>query len=180
MKQLLALICLCLSLNAEAARITADGFSIEVPEGWQVQQGVMNVPLMARPAQATDAEGWGQDLLTVTREPVDRRRTCLEGFTLRKLAEFAYHASQFQKLEELPLELPASLKGKGSSVATRLTLRYREGPRELMAYVLIVDAGSHFLTATLTSSPTRFEFQRARFRTVVESLRRASASRSAR
>lgn len=175
MKHLFALTCLCLSLNAEAARIKADGFSIEVPDGWQVQQGVMNVPLMARPAQASDAEGWGQDLLTVTREAVDQRRTCLEGFTLRKLGEFAYHASQFQKMEELPLELPA----KGGRVANLLTLRYREGPRELMAYVMIMDAGSHFVTATITSSPARFEFQRARFRSVLESLRRASSVKPA-
>ena len=172
MKRLLALLCLCLPLMAEAARTQAEGFSIELPEGWQAQQGLMGVPLMARPPQATDAEGWGQDLLTVTREPADRRRTCLEGFTLRKLGELSYHAATFEKLEQIALDLPA----KNGRPATLLTLRYREGPRELMAYVLILDAGSHFLTATLTSSPARFEFQRARFRSVVESLRRASAT----
>lgn len=172
MKSWLALLCLALPLAAQAARVKGDGFSIDVPDGWQVQRGVMGVPLMARPPQATDAEGWGQDLLTVTAEPADRRRTCLEGFTLRKLSQFGYHASEFQKLEEEALELPA----KNGRVATRLTLRYREGPRELMAYVLILDAGSHFLTATVTSSPARFEFQRARFRTLVESLRRASGT----
>ncbi len=90
----------------------------------------------------------------------------------RKLAELAYHASDFSKVEEQALDLPA----KNGQPATRLTLRYREGPRELMAYVLILDAGTHFLTATLTSSPARFEFQRARFRSVVESLRRAPRS----
>lgn len=154
---------------AQAARVAGDGFSIELPEGWQSKQGIMGVPLMARPPQATDSEGWGKDLLTVTVEPADKRRTCLEGFTQRKLGELRYHASEFQKLEEEALDLPA----KNGRPATRLTLRYREGPRELMAYVLILDAGSYFLTATLTSTPARFEFQRARFRTLVESLRRA-------
>lgn len=168
--RLLLLLCATLPLLAQAARVKGEGFSIEVPEGWQVQHDLMGVPLMARPAQASDAEGWGQDLLTITREPVNHRRTCLEGFTQRKLGEFAYHASQFEKLEEEALQLPA----KGGREATRLTLRYREGPRELMAYVLILDAGSHFLTATLTAPPARFEFQRARFRAVVESLRTAS------
>ena len=170
MRLLLALLCLHLPLMAQAARVTGDGFSIELPEGWQAKQGVMGVPLMARPPQATNPEGWGQDLLTVTVEPADKRRTCLEGFTLRKLGELRYHAAEFQKLEEEALDLPA----KNGRPATRLTLRYREGPRELMAYVLILDAGSQFLTVTLTSTPARFEFQRARFRTAVESLRPAS------
>ena len=167
MKRLLTLAALLLPLSAFAARVVGDGYSIEVPQGWESRQGVMDVPLMARPPQATDAEGWGQDLLTVTVEKADKRRTCLEGFTQRKLKEFAYHASQFEKLEELPLEL----QGR---VATLLTLRYREGPRELMAYVLILDAGNRFLTATITSSPARFEFQRAKFRSAAESLRPAS------
>ena len=175
MKTLLTWLCLCLPLLAQAAPTRGEGFSIELPTGWQAQQGVMGVPLMARPPKDSDPEGWGQDLLTVTREAVDRRRTCLEGFTLRKLGELSYHAAAFEKLEQVALDLPA----KNGRPATLLTLRYREGPRELMAYVLILDAGSHFLTATLTSSPARFEFQRARFRTVVESLRRAS-SRAAR
>ena len=163
----LALLCLGLPLLAQAARVQGDGFSIDLPKDWESRQGVMDVPLMARPPQASDAEGWGQDLLTVTVEKADKRRTCLEGFTQRKLKEFAYHASQFEKLEELPLEL----QGR---VATLLTLRYREGPRELMAYVLILDAGTQFLTATVTSSPARFEFQRAQFRSAIESLRPAS------
>lgn len=175
MKALITLLCLALPFAASAARVNTEGFSIEIPEGWTTQQGVMGVPLMARPDQARDAEGWGQDLLTVTAEPADRRRTCLDAFTQRKLTQLAYHASEFVKLEEEPLELPLGLKGKGSTVATRLTLRYREGPRELMAYVLVFDAGPHFLTATLTSSPARFEFQRARFRSVVESLRATAA-----
>lgn len=170
----LILFALCLPLAAQAGRVSGTGFSIEIPDGWQIDRDLMGVPLMARPDQAKDATGWGEDLLTVTREPADRRRTCLEGFTLRKLGQFAYHASRFEKLEQEELELPA----KNGRVATRLTLRYTEGPRELMAYVLILDAGSHFLTATLTSSPARFEFQRARFRSLVESLRAASASRA--
>lgn len=166
MRALLTLLCLGLPLLAQATRVQGDGFSIDLPEGWESRQGLMDVPLMARPPQASDAEGWGQDLLTVTVEKADKRRTCLEGFTQRKLGEFAYHASQFEKLEELPLEL----QGR---VATLLTLRYREGPRELMAYVLILDAGTRFLTATVTSSPARFEFRRAQFRSAVESLRPA-------
>lgn len=175
MKRLLTLFCLCLPLAAQAARLSTAGFSIAVPEGWTTEQGVMGVPLMARPDKARDAEGWGQDLLTVTTEPADRRRTCLEAFTQRKLTQLAYHASAFEKLEEEALELPAGLNSKRTAVATRLTLRYREGPRELMAYVLVLDAGPQFLTATLTSSPARFEFQRARFRATVESLRAAVA-----
>jgi len=175
LKSLLVFVCLCLPLAATAARVSTEGFSIDVPEGWATQQGVMGVPLMARPNKARDAEGWGQDLLTVTSEPADRRRTCLDAFTQRKLTQLAYHASEFVKLEEEALDLPARLKGKGTAVATRLTLRYREGPRELMAYVLVLDAGPRFLTATLTSTPARFEFQRARFRAAVESLRLTAA-----
>ena len=53
-----------------------------------------------------------------------------------------------------PLELPA----KNGRVANLLTLRYREGPRELMAYVMIMDAGSHFVTATITQPATASEF----------------------
>jgi len=171
MRPLLSLALLCLfPLWAQAASFKAKGFSIELPDGWQTQQGVMNIPLMARPDQASDPEGWGQDLLTVISEPHDARRTCLEGYTLRKLGQLRYHASTFQKLDETALDLPA----KNGLPATLLTLRYTEGPRELMAYVLILDAGSHFLTATLSSSPARFEFQRAPFRRVVESLRAAS------
>lgn len=176
MKRWLVVICLLLPLAAEAARFTGQGFSIELPAGWETERNLMNVPLIARPPQSTDAEGWGQDLLTVTREPHDRRRSCLDSFTQHKLGEYAYHASQFAKLEEVPLELPA----RNGHVATLLTLRYQEGPRELMAYVLVMDAGSHFLTAAITSSPARFEFQRARFRQIVESLRPASAAGPAR
>ncbi len=169
------LLCLGLPLSAQAARTGGAGFSIDVPETWELQRGVMGVALIARPPQASDAEGWGQDLLTVTAEPADRRRTCLEAFTQRKLGQLAYHAAAFEKLEELALDLPA----RNGRPATLLTLRYREGPRELMAYVLILDAGKQFLTATLSSSPPRFEFQRAQFRRVVESLRQASSKPAA-
>jgi len=108
LKSLLVFVCLCLPLAATAARVSTEGFSIDVPEGWATQQGVMGVPLMARPNKARDAEGWGQDLLTVTSEPADRRRTCLDAFTQRKLTQLAYHASEFVKLEEEALDLPAT------------------------------------------------------------------------
>ena len=158
---------------ASAAVERGEGFSIEVPAGWTVQRDLMGVPLMARPDRATDAEGWGADLLTVTREPADRRRTCLDAFVQRKLQQFAYHSERFQKLEEEALDIPA----KGGAPATLLSLRYTEGPRELMAYVLILDAGPHFLTATFTSSPARFEFQRAALRRTLETLRARASPR---
>jgi hypothetical protein len=40
--------------------------------------------------------------------------------------------------------------------------------------VLILDAGRHMLTATVTSSPARFEARRAPFRSTLDSLRAAS------
>lgn len=161
------LVLLALPVAVQAARVQGSGFAVEIPQGWETQADVMGVPLMARPPKATDPKGWGQDLLTVTVEAADRRRTCLEAFTQRKLGQFSYHAARFEKIEEEPLELDGR-------VATRLTLRYTEGPRELMAYVLILDTGSDFLTATLTAPPARFESQRALFRSTVESLRAAS------
>lgn len=173
MKHLYALLWLMLPLLAEAAPLRGPGYSLQLPEGWETRQGVMGLALMARPPKATNAEGWGQDLLTVSIEPADKRRSCLDGYTLRKLQQLAYHASSFEKLEQEPLEL-------GGRVATRLTLRYTEGPRELMAYVLILDAGSEFITATLTAPPARFELQRAAFRSTVESLRAASKRKAAR
>lgn len=159
---------------SQAGRENAEGFSIEVPEGWTVQRGLMGVPLMARPDRASDADGWGADLITVIREPADRRRTCLDAFVMRKLQQFAYHSERFEKIEELPLDIPA----KNGAPATLLTLRYTEGPRELMAYVLVLDAGPYFLTATASSSPARFEFQRATLLRAVESLRNTAGRRA--
>lgn len=155
---------LLLTLPATAARVDGPGFRIEIPDGWETQRNTMGVALMARPPRASDPEGWGSELLTVTVETADLRRTCLDGFALRKLQQYAYHAERFERLEEEPLEL-------GGAVASRYTLRYTEGPRELMAYVLVLQSGSRFVTAAVSAPPARFEFQRARYRTMVESLR---------
>ena len=152
---------------SQAARERGDGFYIDIPAGWAVQRDLMGVPLMARPDRSADAEGWGADLITVLREPADRRRTCLDAFVMRKLQQLAYHSARFEKLEEETFDLPA----QGGAPATLLTLRYTEGPRELMAYMLVLDAGPHFLTATASSSPARFEFQRAHLRQTLETLR---------
>lgn len=155
----------CFSAAAQpAARFTGTGFSIQLPEGWGAQRDRMGVALIARPAKAEDPEGWGVDLVTVTREAVDAKRTCLEGFGYRKLEQLAYHAEKFSKLAQEDLTL-------GGKPATLLTLRYTEGTRELMAYVLILADGSHMLTATALSSPARFEARRAPFRFALESLR---------
>ena len=141
-----------------------EGYRLRLPADWELQRDRMGLPLMARPARAADPEGWGADLLTVTVETGDLRRTCLEGYTLRRLQQMAYHASRFEKLEEEPLELDGA-------VATRLVVRYTEGPRELMAYVLVLQRGKRFVTATLSSTPERFEFRRVAFRHLVDSLR---------
>lgn len=171
MKRFLAALLLAGSaLAAQAAdeaptqAVRGAGYRIQLPTDWELQRDRMGLPLMARPARAVDPEGWGADLLTVTVETGDLRRTCLDGYTLRRLQQMAYHASRFEKLEEEPLEL-------GGAVATRLVVRYTEGPRELMAYVLVLQQGSRFVTATLSSTPSRFEFQRAAFRRLVDSLR---------
>lgn len=144
--------------------VRGEGWRMQLPADWELQRDRMGLPLMARPSRSTDPEGWGADLLTVTVERGDLRRTCLDGYTLRRLQQMAYHASRFEKLEEEPLEL-------GGAVATRLVVRYTEGPRELMAYVLVLQKGERFLTATLSSTPARFEFRRAEFRRLVDSLR---------
>ena len=152
--------------DARTQAVRGAGYRIQLPADWELQRDRMGLPLMARPARAVDPEGCGADLLTVTVETGDLRRTCLDGYTLRRLQQMAYHASRFEKLEEEPLEL-------GGAVATRLVVRYTEGPRELMAYVLVLQQGPRFVTATLSSTPTRFEFQRAAFRRLVDSLRPA-------
>ena len=144
--------------------VRGEGYRIQLPASWELQRDRMGLPLMARPGRAADPEGWGADLLTITVETGDLRRTCLDGYTLRRLQQIAYHASRFEKLEEEPLEL-------GGAVATRVVVRYTEGPRELMAYVLVLQQGQRFVTATLSSTPARFEFQRAAFRRLVDSLR---------
>jgi len=147
-----------------ADRVRGTGFSLSLPDGWEYQRDRMGVPLLARPARAEDPEGWGAELITLTREPVDARRTCLEGFGYRKLEQLAYHSEKFEKLLQEDLTL-------GGKPATLFTLRYTEGPRELMSHVLILADGDHMLTATALSSPARFEARRALFRHALTSLR---------
>lgn len=163
---LLALILLLTALPATAGEVVAVGYRVEIPDDWEQQRDRMGVSLLARPARASDPVGWGSELLTVTVEAADLRRSCLEGYSLRKLQQLAYHAEGFERLDEEPLEL-------GGAVASRYSLRYREGPRELMAYVLVMQSGARFVTATLTAPPARFEFQRARYRQLLDSLRPA-------
>lgn len=167
MRLVALLLCLAFSHTALAGsthRFTGNGFSIQLPADWDAERDLMGVPLMARPARTDDAEGWGSDLLTVTREAVDVQRTCLEGFTYRKLEQISYHAAPFRKLEQADVTL-------GGKPAVLLTLAYTEGSREIMAYVLILQDGKHMLTATALSSPARFELKRAAFRQTLESLR---------
>ena len=165
MRRLLCSLLLALAASsAQAETIRATGFSLTLPTGWEHQRDRMGVALIARPAQAVDAEGWGADLITLTREAVDTQRTCLEGFGYRKLEQLRYHSEKLAKLEQQDLTL-------GGRPATLFTLRYTEGPRELMAYVLILADGSHMLTATALSSPARFEAKRALFRHALTSLR---------
>lgn len=166
MKRLLFAALLALSAaSAQAGPLeNADGFSLRLPEGWTAQRERMGVALLARPDRSRDPEGWGSELITVTRETVDRKRTCLEGYGYRKLEQLAYHSERFAKLAQEDLTL-------ADKPATLYTLRYTEGPRELMAYVLILADGAQMLTATALASPARFEQRRAVFRYALESLR---------
>ncbi|SFF53340.1 hypothetical protein SAMN04488120_10778 [Fontimonas thermophila] len=159
-----AIVLALLSPLAQASTVLGDGFRIDLPADWTYQRDRMGVALIARPDRTVDAEGWGMDLLTVTREAINLQRTCLEGFSYRKLEQLAYHSERFAKLgyEELTL---------GGRPAGLFTVRYTEGPRELMGHVLILDAGSHMLTASALSSPARFEAKRAVWRHALESLR---------
>lgn len=152
------------TLPAQAETVRGKGFSLTLPGGWEHQRDRMGVPLLARPDREQDPAGWGADLITVTREAVDAKRSCLEGFGYRKLEQLAYHSADFAKLAQEDLTL-------GGKPATLFTLRYTEGPRPLMAHVLILADGKHMLTATALSSPARFEQQRAQLRFALESLR---------
>lgn len=158
---------------AEPLMLTAQGpgFSLPLPAAWEQKTDVMGMALIARKPRATDPEGWGHDLLTVSSETTSRR-TCLDGFALRKVQQYAYHATRFQQLEEETLEL-------GGEPALRFTLRYTEGPRELMALVQVMQSGPRYITATFTAPPDRFEPQREQMRSLLAGLRPAAAPRKA-
>ncbi len=147
--------------------VSGDGWRLQVPAEWTLQRGLLGADLIARPPRA-DTQGWAQDQLVLTREAYDPRRSCLDGFTMRKLRDMSHLATQFQVVEEQPLEL-------GGAVATLLELRYQEGPRELQAYLMIMATETHMVVLSLASSPARFEFQRSLFRGIAESLRPGAA-----
>lgn len=144
-------------------RVAGGGFSLQLPANWQIQRGLMGAALTARPPES-DAVAWANDLLVVTREPYDPRRTCLDGFVLRKLQDMRHLSEHFQVLDEHPFNA-------GDAAATRLDITTTEGPRQLHLYMVVMASQGHMVTVTLSSSPARFEFQRANFRRMVESLR---------
>lgn len=155
---------------ALAERASTADFTIELPAGWEAQSGVMGVPLMARPARERDRAGWGRDLITVTREPAGTLD--LPAFAQRKLAQLAYHAARFEKLEQRALQLPGP--GGGSALLSRV--RYTEGPREIAALVLVLESRGTFLTATASSSVQHLEAKRAPLLAALQSLRASGAS----
>lgn len=162
------LLVILLTGNALAAaeplrRVSGSGYSLQVPTNWQTQAGLMGAELTARPPE-TDALAWASDLLVVTREPYDPRRTCLDGFVLRKLQDMRHLSEHFQVLNEHPFNA-------GDAPATRLDITSTEGARQLHLYMVVMASQGHMVTITLSSSPARFEFQRAQFRRVVDSLR---------
>lgn len=165
----LAALLLAWALPAGAAdlqTLRGPGWSLELPAQWTQQKGLMGAELVARPPKS-DAVGWAQDQLILTREPYDARRTCLDGFLLRKLRDMGHLAQDFQVVSEQPLEL-------GGAVASRLELEYREGPRHLHAYLTVLATDKEMIVLSLTSEPARFEFQRALFRRIADSLRPAT------
>jgi len=151
---------------ADLQTLRGPGWSLELPTQWTQQKGLMGAELVARPPKS-DAVGWAQDQLILTREPYDARRTCLDGFLLRKLRDMGHLAQDFQVVSEQPLEL-------GGAVASRLELDYREGPRHLHAYLTVLATEKEMIVLSLTSEPARFEFQRALFRRIADSLRPAA------
>lgn len=164
--RLLATVLACIVLPATAADsewVKGAGWQLLLPPAWSQQRGVLGAELIARPPQS-DAQGWAQDQLVLTREAYDPRRSCLDGFTMRKLRDMAHLAERFRVVNEQPLEL-------GGAVATLLELDYREGPRDLRAYLMIVAGPTHMLVLHVASTPSRFEFQRSAFRGIAESLR---------
>lgn len=144
-------------------RDAASGFSLVLPAEWRAQPGLLGAALSARPPES-DRDGWAQDLLLVTSEPYDARRTCLDGFVLRKLKDMGHLAEGFEVLDETPLTL-------GTAQATRVELRYKEGSRVLAGYLVVMQTPHRMVALTLQSEPNRFELQRARFLRVIDSLR---------
>ena len=163
---LLALACLA------GPALAGNDFRIDLAPGWQAQEDVMGLALMARPDRKLDRIGWGRDLLTVSREP--GAGLDLAAFSRRKLEQFAWHAENFQTVEQRNVTLP----GPGGGKAILSQLRYSEGLRELVATVLVLGAGDGYLTAVATTSPEGFEARRPRLLAMVQSLRDGGAGTS--
>lgn len=168
MLRILTLLLACLAGTTALAaqtgkKVTGPGWQITLPAGWETRRDIMGADLIARPPRQ-DAAGWAGDQLVLTRESYDPRRSCLDGFTMRKLRDMAHLSSEFRVVEETPLTL-------GSAVGIRLELAYQEGPRQLRAFVAIMATEHEMVVASLTSTPARFEFQRMKLQGIADSLR---------